>query len=54
VPKSQFPTDQVYGPTSSAELRLVTCGGRFDRSQHSYVDNIIVYATLSSVSQRPA
>jgi hypothetical protein len=54
VSKSAFPTAAVYGPTSAAELRLVTCGGRFDRSRHSYVDNIIVYATLSSVSQLPA
>ncbi|WP_020662586.1 class F sortase [Amycolatopsis benzoatilytica] len=47
VPKDTFPTDAVYGDTSDAELRLITCGGAFDRSEHSYVDNIIVYARLA-------
>ncbi|WP_033293210.1 class F sortase [Amycolatopsis jejuensis] len=46
VPKDVFPSDAVYGDTSDAELRLITCGGAFDRGEHSYVDNIIVYAHL--------
>ncbi|MFD2490312.1 class F sortase [Amycolatopsis jiangsuensis] len=46
VPKDVFPSDAVYGDTDDAELRLITCGGAFDRSEHSYVDNIIVYAKL--------
>jgi hypothetical protein len=25
-------------------LRLITCGGTFDRSRRSYEDNIVVYA----------
>ncbi len=29
-PKTAFPTEEVYLPTLRAELRLVTCGGRFD------------------------
>ena len=41
--KVEFPTDDVYGPVPGAELRLVTCGGGFDRSVRSYDDNIIVY-----------
>jgi LPXTG-site transpeptidase (sortase) family protein len=43
-PKTQFPTDEVYGPTPDAQLRLITCGGAFDRSRRSYVDNTVVYA----------
>jgi hypothetical protein len=43
-PKDQFPTDQVYRPTPVPELRLITCGGTFDRSRRSYTDNIVVYA----------
>lgn len=43
-PKDRFPTDQVYGPTPLAELRLVTCGGPFDRAAHRYLDNVIVHA----------
>jgi hypothetical protein len=27
-------------------LRLITCGGDFDYAKRSYVDNIVVYATL--------
>jgi LPXTG-site transpeptidase (sortase) family protein len=43
-PKAQFPTDEVYAPTPNAQLRLITCGGTFDRNRRSYVDNIVVYA----------
>jgi sortase (surface protein transpeptidase) len=44
VPKAAFPTDLVYGPTLEPSLRLVTCGGSFDRATGSYRDNVIVYA----------
>ena len=43
-PKSAFPTAAVYGATPDAELRLVTCGGAFDRAARSYVDDVVVYA----------
>jgi hypothetical protein len=43
-PKSKFPTSLVYGPTGYPALRLVTCGGSFDRVHRSYRDNIIVSA----------
>ncbi len=45
-PKDAFPTEAVYGPTSGPELRLVTCGGVFDRSVRSYEDNVVVDAAL--------
>ena len=44
VPKDAFPTEEVYGPTPDAELRLITCGGEFDRSVRSYEDNTVVFA----------
>jgi hypothetical protein len=44
VPKLEFPTDLVYGPTLEPSLRLVTCGGSFDRATRNYRDNVIVYA----------
>jgi sortase (surface protein transpeptidase) len=47
-PKDEFPTEAVYFPTLNRELRLITCGGDFDYARHSYVDNIVVYATLAS------
>ncbi|GLZ43002.1 class F sortase [Actinokineospora sp. NBRC 105648] len=48
TPKTAFPTDLVYAPTPVPELRLVTCGGTFDRSIRSYRDNIIVEAVLTT------
>ena len=45
--KSAFPTDEVYGNTEGPELRLVTCGGDFDRAAHSYRDNVVVFARLA-------
>ncbi|RJQ83772.1 class F sortase [Amycolatopsis panacis] len=47
VAKDVFPSGAVYGDTADAELRLITCGGAFDRAAHSYLDNIIVYAKLT-------
>ncbi len=46
VPKDKFPTDAVYGDTTEPELRLITCGGVFDKASHNYLDNIIVFARL--------
>ncbi|ASW56405.1 class F sortase [Plantactinospora sp. KBS50] len=47
-PKTAFPTDLVYSPSDQAGLRLVTCGGTFDRKKHSYQNNIVVLATAVS------
>jgi sortase (surface protein transpeptidase) len=47
VPKSRFPTGQVFAPTLQSSLRLVTCGGSFDRATGNYRDNVIVYAVPS-------
>ncbi|HEV2071289.1 MAG TPA: class F sortase [Acidimicrobiales bacterium] len=44
-PKDAFPTRDVYGDTTRPELRLVTCGGSFDRSTGHYRDNVIVWAS---------
>ena len=44
VAKNSFPTAQVYGNTDLPELRLVTCGGKFDRATGHYEDNILVFA----------
>ena len=52
-PKDYFPTEQVYGETTVAELRLITCGGPFDRSVGSYRDNVVVYAHLVSGPSLP-
>ncbi len=50
VKKTEFPTARVYGSGESVgtkpDLRLVTCGGSFDRSIGHYRSNIIVFARL--------
>lgn len=46
MPKSAFPTGEVYLPTAGPELRLVTCGGSFDAGTQHYRDNVIAYAVL--------
>jgi sortase (surface protein transpeptidase) len=46
--KKDFPTAAVYGDTKGrAELRLITCGGAFDRASGHYVDNIVAFAHLA-------
>ena len=50
-PKTSFPTAAVFGPAPWAALRLVTCGGDFDRSARSYRDNLVVFARLAGVSR---
>jgi len=44
--KQRFPTDDVYYPTLTSGLRLVTCGGLFDDSTGHYRSNIIVFAAV--------
>ncbi|MGH3488621.1 MAG: class F sortase [Actinopolymorphaceae bacterium] len=51
-PKDQFPVDQIYAPSDRSELRLVTCGGSFDK-KIGWSDNIIVYAHMISWHRTP-
>ena len=46
VPKDRFPTQSVYGKTKYAALRVITCGGQYDKKTMHYLSNIIVYAHL--------
>jgi sortase (surface protein transpeptidase) len=43
-PKAKFPTEAVFGPVPGPVLRLVTCGGAFDRASGHYLDNLVVTA----------
>lgn len=51
VPKDRFPTKAVYGNIGHAGLRLITCGGTFNRQSGHYEDNIVVFADLVSPVQ---
>jgi Sortase domain len=42
--KAEFPTEAVFGPVTGPVLRLITCGGDFDRSSGHYLDNLVVTA----------
>jgi hypothetical protein len=44
--KAAFPTQLVYGNTDHPALRLITCGGPFDRVTGHYLDNVVVTASL--------
>jgi sortase family protein len=42
--KAAFPTDAVFGPVTGPVLRVITCGGDFDRASGHYLDNVVVTA----------
>ncbi|REK87000.1 class F sortase [Streptomyces inhibens] len=46
--KANFPSDRVYADAPTAQLRIITCGGAYDRKVKDYVDNIVVFAHLAS------
>ena len=50
--KSKFPGKSIYGATSYAALRLITCGGVFDYATGHYLSSTVVFASL--VSSRTA
>lgn len=49
VPRDRFDAHQAYGAhhPGRAELRLISCAGRFDRVTGSYTANVIVSAYLT-------
>ena len=53
VSKDEFPTERVYGSTAQPTLRLITCGGNFDRGVRSYEHNVIVYAEFLGNREAP-
>ncbi|MFD7559707.1 MULTISPECIES: class F sortase [unclassified Streptomyces] len=43
--KDQFPGARVYGDTGHPELRVITCGGSYSKSQ-GYDGNVVVFARM--------
>jgi hypothetical protein len=43
-PKEALPVGRIWDRARQPVLRLITCGGSFDRSTGHYRDNVIVYA----------
>ncbi|MFF5984052.1 class F sortase [Streptomyces olindensis] len=46
--KAHFPSQEVYGARGRPELRLITCGGSYDRRK-GYSGNVVVFAHLTGV-----
>jgi sortase (surface protein transpeptidase) len=46
--KEALPVERIWNQTRQPVLRLITCGGSFDRTSGHYRDNIIVYARSDS------
>ncbi|MFF0303502.1 class F sortase [Streptomyces sp. NPDC004562] len=44
--KDTFPSDRVYEDTPSAQVRLITCAGDYDRQVRDYTANLVVFAHL--------
>lgn len=42
--KSSLPANAVFSQDVEERLVLITCGGRFDPSERSYEDNVIIFA----------
>ncbi|MEU3349045.1 class F sortase [Streptomyces sp. NPDC006700] len=48
--KADFPDDKVYSDTTTPQLRLITCGGNFNRISKDYEENVVVFAHLDTSS----
>jgi sortase (surface protein transpeptidase) len=51
--KSDFPDHEVYGARGRPELRLITCGGSYDRRK-GYSGNLVVFAHLTKIREPKA
>ncbi|MEU6120962.1 class F sortase [Streptomyces sp. NPDC047123] len=53
VTRKRFDAKKAYGPHEEgrAELRLITCGGSFDKATRTYTANVVVSAYLTDVSR---
>ncbi|MFJ4839467.1 class F sortase [Streptomyces sp. NPDC088746] len=45
--KTNFPDEKVYGPSAQPELRVITCGGAFNKKT-GYEDNVVVFASMTA------
>ncbi|MEV4561586.1 class F sortase [Kitasatospora sp. NPDC049285] len=50
--KQDFPAEQVFGDTAEPSLRLITCGGDYDRTAHAYRANLVVFAAPAPTPTR--
>lgn len=43
--QANFPTTEVYGNVNNPQLRLITCGGTFNKTTGQYTANTVVFAS---------
>ncbi|WP_327730441.1 MULTISPECIES: class F sortase [unclassified Streptomyces] len=48
--KARFPNKEVYGHRGRPELRLITCGGTYDRWK-GYASNVVVFGHLTATRE---
>jgi LPXTG-site transpeptidase (sortase) family protein len=46
VLKTKLPTKKIWNDTQESVIRLVTCGGQWDKDSGHYLSNVIVYGKL--------
>lgn len=46
-PKTELPVERIWNDTWEPVIRLITCGGDFDRASGHYLSNVIVYGHLA-------
>jgi hypothetical protein len=47
--KDDFPSQSVYGNTKGPEIRLISCGGRYDAANKRFLDQIIAWGQLTEL-----
>ncbi|MEU6858401.1 class F sortase [Glycomyces sp. NPDC046736] len=45
--KRRLPYEKVFGVEPEPALRLITCGGEFDRKTGDYTENVVVFASYT-------
>jgi hypothetical protein len=45
--KKRLPYEEVFGIEPEPALRLITCGGAFDRNTGDYTENLVVFASYT-------
>ncbi|MCD0445557.1 class F sortase [Glycomyces sp. A-F 0318] len=49
--KERLPYEDVFGVEAVPALRLITCGGEFDRASGDYAENLVVFAAYTGHRQ---
>ncbi|OGH12060.1 MAG: hypothetical protein A2857_03535 [Candidatus Levybacteria bacterium RIFCSPHIGHO2_01_FULL_36_15] len=45
-PLEQFPSSEIFGPSTKAKLNLITCAGEWDKKFKQYSNRLVIYSQL--------